>query len=83
MTEINVCIQKCDSKLIYVSLIHNFVITYITASAPNTTAISDSFLLCATNSPLVGMSIPYTLLYLTGGAADAKYTHAAPASRAI
>ena len=50
------------------------MITYMTISEPITADISDSERLWATNSVLVGISIPYTLLYRTGGAADAKYT---------
>ena len=39
--------------------------------------------MCAMSSVRVGMSMPYTLEYRTGGAADAKNTFLAPASLAI
>ena len=52
-------------------------------SAPISVAISASVRPVATSSSWFGMSMPYTLAKRTGGAAEAKYTFLAPASRAM
>ncbi|MNN18657.1 hypothetical protein D3C81_1318730 [compost metagenome] len=56
---------------------------YTSLSAPIICATSSSVRPWATSSLRVGMSMPYTFGYFTGGAAEAKITLLAPASRAI
>ena len=55
----------------------------MSASAPSSTDTSFSLRYAAMSSARVGMSIPYTFGNRTGGAAEAKKTFLAPASRAI